>query len=64
MFCESISVFKRHVLREYIGLQGNFLRQFSCTCPDRLRVALQVTVGDWEAFFNGNSTVTRGRLRA
>ena len=45
----------RHALREYISLQGNFLRQFSRTCPDRLRVALQVTVGDWEAFFNRNS---------
>ena len=45
----------RHVLREFIGLQGNFLRQFSRTCPDRLRVALQVTVRDWEAFFNRNS---------
>ena len=45
----------RHVLREYIGLQRKFLRQFLRTYPDRRRVALHVTVGDREAFFTRNS---------
>ena len=43
------------ILREYIGLQGKYLRQYLRTCPDRRRVALHVTVGDREAFFTRNS---------
>ena len=40
--CSFIDVWRwsgvwRHVLREYIGLQGKFLRQFLRTCPDRRR---------------------------
>ena len=53
----------RHVLREYIGLQGDFLRQFSRTCPDRLRVALQVTVGDWNAFFQNKFKLDYGNTQ-